>query len=303
MSDVTIAASTDAFERLFTVARDNFTFSNSDSGSFGPFSASYSVALHLDKGSLQLRDDDTIEVRALDVVWDTLKLKLCFNLPGICVGGWCIIPDPWDGCLVGVPRICIGGPICIDPDLSGIVSEISLLRARLKATYFIDPGRDPSWSDLDAKFNGKPNKWRIFIDPVHISVDPIDIPASVANLIEDLVRDAVDNFFPSWVPDWAKDLLLAALGPVLDLIKGLLGIVDDLEDFISDLLGTNFGLLSLIETAVADYFAAKQPIYKFEDPYPILPASGGLIPVLIPIRDLESHVNSKEMIVTANVGA
>jgi hypothetical protein len=182
------------------------------------------------------------------------------------------------------------------------VSEISDVKARLKPVYFVDPARLPSWSDLDAEFNGHPNKWRIFIDPVFVHVDPIDIPATLANVIENLVKDAIENLFPSWLPGWAKDLLLAALGPILDLIKSILGFVDDITDFISDLLGNTFDLLGLIETAVADYFAAQYPIYDFEDPYPILPAGGGLIPVKIPIRDLDSHVNSKEMIVTANVG-
>jgi len=302
MSHITIAASSKAFEKLFNVVRDNFTFAKSDSGSFGPFSASYNVKLHLDNGTVQLNDDDTVEVKNLDIVWDILKVGVCFNLPGFCIGGWCIIPDPWNGCLLGVPEICIGGPICINPNLSGLVSEINDVKARLKPVYFVDPGRDPSWSDLTAEFNGKSNQWKIFIDPVFVSVDPIDIPASVANMIENLVRDAIEDMFPSWVPDWAIDLLMAALGPILDLVKSILGFVDSIEDFISDLLGNTFDLLGLIETAVADYFASKYPIYKFEDPYPILPGSGGLIPVKIPIRQLASHVNSKEMIVTADVG-
>jgi hypothetical protein len=303
MSDITIAASANAFVQLFNVVRDKFTFAKSDTGNFGPFSASYSVKLHLSGGNVQLNDDDTVEVKHVDVVWDILKVQLCFDLPGFCIGGWCIIPDPWNGCLVGVPEICIGGPICINPDLSGLVSEISDVKARLKPVYFIDPARDPSWSDLDAEFNGHPNKWRIFVDPVFVHVDPIDIPATLANVIENLVKDAIENLFPSWLPGWAKDLLLAALGPILDLVKSILGIVDDITDFISDLLGNTFDLLGLIETAVADYFAAQYPIYEFEDPYPILAASGGLIPVKIPIRNLASHVNSREMIVTADVGA
>lgn len=302
MSQITIAASAKAFTKLFDLVRDNFKFAKSGSGNFGPFSASYSIKVHLSGGNVQLNDDDTVEVKNLHVVWDILKVQLCFDLPGFTLGGFCIIPDPWNGCLLGVPEIKIGGPICIGPDLSGLVSQISDLKARLKPVYFVDPARDPSWSDLDAEFNGRPNKWRIFIDPVLVQVDPIDVPATLANIIENLVKDAIKNMLPSWLPGWAKDLLLAALGPILDLLKSILGIVEDITNFIEDLLNNLFGLLGFIETAVADYFAAQYPIYQFEDPYPVLPASGGLIPVKIPIRDLESHVNSKEMIVTANVG-
>jgi hypothetical protein len=301
MKHITIAASSNAFTQMFNVIRNNFTFAKADAKNFGPFSADYSVKMHLSGGSVQLNDDDTVEVKNLLVVWDTLKLKVCFNLPGFCFGGFCLVPDPWNGCLVGVPKICIGGPICLPLDLSGLVSKIKDVKANLNAVYFVDPARDPSWSDLDAEFAGHPNKWRIFLNPVFVHADPIDIPLSIGNIVENLVKDAVRNMIPG--PGWLKDLVLAALGPIFDLIKGILGFVDDITSFISDLLGNQFDLLGAIETAIADYFAAQHPIYEFEDPYPILPASGGLIPVKIPIRNLSSHVNSKEMVVEANIGA
>lgn len=302
MSQITIAASSNAFKQLFNVIENNFTFAKSDGGNFGPFSANYSVKLHLSGGSVQLNDDNTVEVKNVDVVFDILTLNLCLNLPGFCVGGYCLIPDPWNGCLVGIPKICIGGPVCIPIDLSGLVSKISDLKANLVAVYFVDPARDPSWSDLDAEFNGHPNKWRIFLNPVFVHVDPIDVPATLENIIENLIKDAIENTIPG--PGWLKDLLI---GPALDVLESIFGffntIIDDITGFISDLLGNQFDLLGAIETAVADYFAAQNPLYEFEDPYPILPAGGGLIPVKIPIRDLTSTVNSKEMIVEANVGA
>ena len=71
----------------------------------------------------------------------------------------------------------------------------------------------------------------------------------------------------------------------------------------SHLLGNLFDILSPIATAIADYFASKNPIYEFEDPYPVLEGEPGLIPVKIPIRKLDAVVNTDEMIVTANVGA
>jgi hypothetical protein len=301
MSDITIAASANAFTELFNTIRDGFTFSKSDSGSFGPFSASYSVAMHLEGGSIQLNNDDTVEIKHLQIVWDTLKVQVCFNLPGFCIGGWCIIPDPWNGCLVGVPKICIGGPICVPLDLSGLVSEVNDLKANLNPVYYVDPARLPGQSDLDAEFAGHPNKWRIFLNPVFVHVDPIDIPATIANVIENIVKQAIENMFPI-LPGFIVDALLAAIGPILDLVKSLLGIVGEINDWLTDLLMNTFDLLGIIETAIADYFASKTPIYEFEDPYPILDAAPGLIPVKIPIRNLASHVDAQEMIVTADVG-
>jgi hypothetical protein len=302
MSHVTIAASSNAFTQLFHAVRDNFHFSKSDTGAFGPFSASYAIAVHLENGNLALNDDNTIEATHVKVVWDTLKVEVCFDLPGFSIPSFCIVPDPWNGCLVGFPGLSIGGPICAPLDLSGLVSEVSDLKARLVPVYYVDPARLPAWSDLDAEINGHPNKWRIFIDPVLVHVDPINVPATVANILENIVKNAIDNMFPSWVPGWAKDLIWALIGPILDLVKLILGIVGSIEEWLSDLLNNLFDLLGIIETAIADYFAAQYPIYEFEDPYPIMDWSGGLIPVKIPIRNLTAIVNSKEMVVLADVG-
>lgn len=299
MSDITIAASANAFEQLFIALRDSFTFSKSDSANFGPFSASYSIALHLEGGTLTLNDDNTIEVQDIDVVWDTLEVQVCFDLP--CVPSFCVVPDPWNGCLVGFPGFCFGS-ICATIPLNGLVSKISDLKASLAPAYYVDPARLPGWSDLDAEFAGHPNKWRIFIDPEWVNVDPIDIPATVENLLENAVKDAIDNAM-SFLPDWMKDIVWWFLGPILDLVITTLDIVTDVADWLSNLLGNLFGLLAIIETAVADYFASQYPLYEFEDPYPILPGESGLIPVKIPIRNLTATVDSHEMVVLADVGA
>ena len=109
----------------------------------------------------------------------------------------------------------------------------------------------------------------------------------------------------------AKDLIWALIGPVLDFVKSILGIAGSIEDWLSDLLNSVLPryagkpllrLLGAIETAIADYFAAQYPIYELEDPYPILQAGGGLIPVKIPIRNLTASINSKEMVILAEVG-
>ena len=52
MADITIAASAKTFGVLFNLVEAGFTFSKSDSGNFGPFSASYSVKLHLSGGTI-----------------------------------------------------------------------------------------------------------------------------------------------------------------------------------------------------------------------------------------------------------
>lgn len=302
MSHITIAASAKAFQQLFNVVEAGFTLSKSDSGNFGPFSASYSVKLHLSGGNLQLNDDNTIEVQNMDITFDTLDFQLCLDLPGFCIGGFCIVPDPWNGCLVSFPGFCIGGPICADLDLSGLVAQVTDLKANLVANYVIDPARPPGLTDVEAELQNHPNQWEIFINPTNVDVI-IDIPDTIDNILVSAIQNAINNLFPSWLPGWAKDLIWAFLGPIIDLIKGIIGIVGSFADWLENLFNTVFPLIPLIETAIADYFASQNSIYQFDDPYPILPPTATLIPVKIPIRNLMAVVNSKEMIVTADVGA
>jgi hypothetical protein len=308
MSDITIAASAQAFTELFTRLRDNFTFAHKDSGSFAVFSASYAVALHLEKGNVALNNDNTVEVSDLDVVWDTLNLTICFDLPEWRFGGFCMIPTPL-GCLVSFPEFRVGGPVCAPLDLSGLVSKIADVKARLVPRYFVDPARLPAWTDLDAEIAGHPNKWRIFVDPEWVQVDPIDLPASLPNLFERAVRKAINNAIPSWVPGWARDILWAVLGPLVAFVSGLLRIVGDIADFLTglltDALPFGFDLLGVIERAVTDYLASGNPIWWFEDPYPLTKGGPALrpIPVKIPLRDVAALIDSNEMVIHADVGA
>jgi len=299
MSQIALAASAKAFGLMFQVVRDGLHLETSGNTSAGPFTAKWSVAVHLEDGRIRL----TAEVTDLQVVWDPLDLTLCFDLPGVSVGGWCIIPDPFDGCWLSVPTIWIGGTICLDIDLSGLVSEITDLKANLVPKYYTDPARPPGVSDLTAEFLGHSNQWQVFLNPVWVSVDPIDVPATIESVIVNLLEDAIEAEF-SWVPSWAWPYIWDRLGSLLDLFTSILGDIGDVAQSLESLLNNTIDLRGWLETALAHYLASKWPIIQFEDPHPILagnPAHNP-IPVKIPIRNLAAHINSAEMIVTADVG-
>jgi len=316
MSHVTVAASANTVQRMFEVLRDHFTFSSSDSANFGPYSASYAVALHLENGTIELRDDNTVSISGLDVVFDTLQVGIGIDIPELCVGGWCIVPNPLPfgpDCLVDIPRICLfSDNPDINPslDLSGIITMEVSATARPVARYRVNPGRTPDMTYLDAEEASPPvpNQWQIFIVPDEVIVDVFNIPADIAaNLLEQAVTNAINGLLPG--PDFLKDLFRAILGPILDLIRDLLQLPDDIGAWLSDLLSSSFSLLNLIVTAIADYLTNDNPINLFEDPLPILdpdPTSVPgvtLIPVKIPITDMTVRINSQEMILEANVGA
>ena len=306
MSHLTVAASERAVIKLFEFARDQASFSDVDSGDFGPFSAAYAVAAHLEGGTVDLRSDGSIDVRELDIKWDTLSLTLGFDIPEICVGGWCIVPNPFDGCAVRLPEKCVfddDPDVSVTLDLSGIVTSELSFRAAPVIKYHIDPARQSWMTDLDAEDAGVPNEWQLFIDPITIDIDVFDVADMVGDLLENAVDAVIDNLL-GWLPDWAKDLVRAALGPVIDVVRAILDIPDDIEEWVSNLLGVSLGLFDFILTIVADYFAAQFPIYELEDPYPIMDAdpSVPLIPVKLPIRDLAVTITDDEMVLSGNVG-
>jgi len=314
MAHITIAASEKVFKGLFEAIRDNFRFTRSDSGDFGPFNAAYSLEAHLQGGNVDLRADNTVQIKELDIKWDKLDLTLGIDIPEICVGGFCIIPIPFDGCLLEAPKICV---FSADPDISFtlplgglITSEISVT-ASLLMKYATNTARPSGMNDWDAQ-DATPslaNHWQLFIDPKFIDVDIFDIADIVGDLLEKAANAAIDNLL-GFLPDWARDLIKAILGSVIDLIRKILDIPDDIQEWISNLLKVSFGILDFILQLVADYLANKYPIQLIEDPYPILPAANNpnpgaplrVVPVKIPIRDLKVFNDDKEMVLQGNVG-
>lgn len=314
MAHLTIAASEKVFTGLFGAVRDNFLLESSDSRDFGPFTAGYYLKAHLEGGSVDLRADNTVQIKELDIKWDKLDLTLGIDIPEICVGGFCIIPNPFGGCILRAPRVCIFSD---DPDISFtlplgglITSEISVT-ASLLLKYAINPDRPAGMNDWDAQ-DADPslaNHWQLFIDPQFIDVDFFDIADMVGDLLENAINAAVDNLL-GFLPGWARDLVKAIIGSAIDLVRAILDIGDDIQEWISDLLNVSFGIMDFILQLIADYLANKSPIQLIEDPYPILPAADNpnpgapakIVPVKIPIRDLTVYNDDKEMVLQGNVG-
>lgn len=303
MTHFTVAASEAVFRELFNVLRDNFTFSSSDNGNFGPFSASYDLEISLENGQVDLENGNIISIKELDIKWDRLELTLSFNIPEMCVGGFCIIPTPF-GCALRAPRICVfsaNPDITVTLPLSNLITSEISVSANPVAVHRVDPGRTSAMSNLDAEDAGIPNKWQIFLIPRTIDIDPIDIADTVGDLLENTVDAVIDGLL-GWLPGWARDIIRGILGPIIDLIRAILDIPDDISEWISNLLGVSFGVLNLIVTAVSTFLATQFPIQEFEDPFPILPASGILIPVKIPIEKFAVVVNDAEMKIEIDVG-
>lgn len=304
MSDFTVAASEGTFQALFATVRDNTSASTGGSEDAGPFSVDWAAGFRLEGGTVELQADGTVRLSELDVVYDPLRLTFGIDIPEICVGGFCIIPNPFGGCILRAPRICIfqnDPDIAIPIDISGLVTSEISGAFRVRTRYFIDPGRTPAMTDLDAEDAGVPNRWQFLLDPVWLDIDLIDIADTVGNILDQAINNVVDGLL-GWLPGWAKDLIKAILGPIVDLVRAILDIGDDLDEWLSNLLGVSIGLFDFVLTIVADYLANRFPIFEVEDPYPALGYSNGLIPVKIPLRNMAVAIDSDEMTLTADVG-
>jgi len=302
---VTVAVSEATFRRLFEKLRDGLARSTSGARDLGPFSVAWNIGFRLKGGSIDLQADGSVRVSELDIVYDPLDLTLGVDLPEICVGGFCIIPIPFDGCALRAPKICV---FSADPDISlplhlgGLIqSEISGA-FHVRTRYQVDPGRTPAMTDLDAEDAGVPNQWQFLLHPDWLDIDLIDIADTVGNILDAAIDGAVDAVL-GFLPDWALDLVKAILGSAVDLVRTILDIGDDIDEWLSNLLGVSIGLFDFVLTAVTDYLADQRPIFHIEDPYPVLPAKPPLIPVKVPLLNVAVTVNDAEMVLGADIGA
>ena len=304
MAHLTVAVSEDTFRRSWDVLKRNISFEAADSRDFGAFTAGYDVQAHLEGGDIDLRSDNTVHVDELDIKWDRFTVTLGLDIPEVCVGGGCIpIPLLPDLCL---PRVCIFSAdpdISISPDLSAFLSQEISFAGGMAARYFDASLPLPS-PDICAPLRIEPlpdgNQWQLFIDPEWIDVDLFDF----ADIVGDIIDDALTAGVEALLPDGdVLDLLLSIIGSVTDLIRDVLDIGDDLDEWLSDIFNVSFGLTDLIGQLVLEFLGHCNPVYRLDDPLEIMPASNGLIPVRIPIRNLAASVNDVEMILQADVGA
>jgi hypothetical protein len=288
--DLTAAISANAFSKIFAGLVKGFSFACADHGSYGPFSASYNIKAHLEGGSIQLRNNGTIEVSNLEIKWDNLSLNLCVDIPEQCIGGGCIIPNPFDGCILSVPKICVfsdNPDFCLPIDLSGLIASEITFAAGVRVFYGIG--------------SGVTNRWQIVIVPeMPIDLQIIDIADTVGDLFKNLFDAAIDGLLGG-LPDWAKDLLKLGFGTIDDMIRFILDIPDDIGQWLLDVL-TSLGVFDVLLAGVYNYLANNLPALEIDDPFEALGKSGQLIPVMVPIDFIGIKINSNEMTIEGDVG-
>jgi hypothetical protein len=304
MNEIVVAANERAFQQVFDGLRDAFTESGSDSGQFGPFTASYDVKFHLENGTIDLRGDNSVKISELDVVWDKLRVSVGLDIPEWCFGGQCILPTPW-GCAIRLPRLCAFSDdpdIELPLDLSGVVRSELSASASPDIRYFVDPARAAWMDDVDAATANVSNKWQVMLAVGTVDIDLIDIADTVGDLLDDAIDFAVNDLL-GILPDWFRDAVTTVLGSIVDVVRDILDLPDDIQEWISDLLGTSLGLFDFIAQKVAQDLLDGRELLPVADPYPIIGPSAGLIAVSVPVEKFDAFFTDDEMVVTVTVGA
>jgi hypothetical protein len=278
-----------------------FRFTKSGSGSFGPFSASYDVAAHLEGGSFEMRDDGTIVIKELDVKWDKLKLTIGIDIPEYCPfggGDICVLP-PWPSCGFLCADCVTLDPICIfsdNPDISVPIDLGGLITSEVSAS-----GRIESFYGVGS---GTYNRWQIVVVPtLPLDLDIIDIADTAGDLFRNFVQGAIDNFLNSLgVPGWVMSIIDTFLGDIENIIRVVLDIPDDIGEWLLDGI-SQLGIFSGLLNDLYDYLALQIPaVFEIADPREILAQDGILVPVQIPIEFIGISVHSHEMVIEGDVG-
>lgn len=331
----TAAVSEDVVNHLLTFLLDENVTSFGDQAeeNMGSVSVGYDVQGHFELNEIDFRNDpDRIKVDELDIVWDQFEgwVDLEIDIEEICIGGFCIIPNPFGGCAVRAPSTCFFESdtdidIHLPLNLAGIIrSEVSALlaptvnyRDNRGSTDYLEAqierqrrleARPPSETGpLDPP---SVNSWEVSFYPDTLDIDIFDRADIVGDLLEDALSAALDGLLGG-LPDWAKDVLRDTFGSLIDLVRSALDLPDDLGEWFSDLIGVSLDLEGfLIE--VLDQFFIDYPALRIEDPYPILDWEPPLseassetrtIPVKLPIGDLNVDIADTELIINANLGS
>lgn len=299
MGTVQLALSEKSIQKVFKKAIDNFHISKSGSSS-GNFRASYNAGIKLHGGKIDLKNNpDEIKISELDVVYDPLNVKLEVDIPEMCIGGFCIIPNPFGGCILRAPKICIFSK---NPDITIPINLDGLIESEISGAFkpdirFFDNPANAGMNEYQAHANNVQDAWQLFLKINWLDLDLIDISDTVGNILDKIIDNFINGIFGG-LPGWAKDILSWILHGISDIIRGILDIVDDIDEWLSDLLGVSFGLFDFILTEVGNYFLNKFSLYQVETPYPIMP---GNPPVLLPIKKLEADIADTELILKIDI--
>jgi len=305
MPNIAIALSERSVQAMFSRIRQDFRFSDTDEKQLLLYTLEWDLGVRLENGSLEFLSNDSVMLKELDLIYDPLRLVIGVDLPEITIGGQCIAPSPF-GCLLRLPRWSLfseSPDFSIPLDIGGILrSEVSA-KARIRLRRQTENIRPAGMSPHTAHETGLSDHWQVLLDvePVHLKIlDGADI---AGELLDSAIDQAIEQLFAP-LPGWARSAIRSMLGPMKEVIREILELPDDTQEWFEDNIWFILDLPTLIADALLDYYAEEAPLFEIEDPYPIIGGTAEDLPVLVSIENAAVSVHdNKELVVTARIGA
>jgi len=294
MNDLTIAISAGALEDTFGALIEIFSFQFSKSTG-GSVQFSINVQCHFERGQMTLMPPDPasliyqggyFDLSDVVIKWDRLDLGVTVHIPGVNVGGFCLLPTPW-GCAIQIPPTTL-----FDVDITATIPIDNIVDSRLDLG--VAPVPTHVWnSDLQTY------QWLLVPHVVWQELQLLDIADTVADLIDGLITNLVNDAL-GFLPDWAKDIIDELVGGLANLIRGLLSLPTDLQAWLSNLLRVSLDPFDFIVQLVENYFQNDLSLYSLNDPMAVLPKQTtpvALPAVTMPITNVSIDVDATEVVI------
>lgn len=319
MSDVTIQMSERILSQALNLLNQNFVIESSGEEQVNQCLLGYDLRAHLEGGSIHLRDDGSVRLSELDLRWDRLKLFIEFDLVEIELPGGCldlvVSGQVFEFCWEGTP-IFTGNPtVRAEVDLA----EFGAQEFSLSATFAVrewDPSAASAVNGLcDAlrellvdntvikPFPTDRRQWHIHLVPDIPDVDFFDFADVAADEVEEELTDRITELIPEGP---IRDVALVAIGGIAELIRTTLDAQDDIGEWLDETFNMSFGLDNILWDAVLSFFGHCIPIFRIDNPFPMLEPERGdqpRISVKVPIENLSFSSTGHELMITADFGA
>lgn len=344
MASVTIAASVKALNTVLgdLEAKINSLPPITKTGTIGPLSASFQLGFVVSNLANTITLLPTgVNINNLEITYKPLILTISIALPTIQLGGECIVPNPFGGCLVRLPTITIippGTSIDVPIDLSGIFAgsfsgefnitptkQVLLAKGSLTThqAHLTQDTTDEILHNFEQIVSSEipflpssatqaianifvpsvkgnlADKWLFHLTDVWSDLVLIDVGDTTINILDKITSWILSALH---IPSAVQGIVESILQPVFNAIGQALDIGNDITKWLSNLFQTSFGLFNVLESFIANVIFRMWPVFKFEDPYPMIEDNSGLIAVLVPVENVGVAISApQEVVISANI--
>jgi len=290
MADLQLDINKAVFDDVWNKIKSKVRLDLADKLTYRACSISYEVKAHVEGGDIrfnspsQSQPNGSLEIRRIEILWEKISLTFAVDLKKVTVGGQCILYNPiTDECVERLPvRTFFGN----NPDIEFTLPFL--------------PFRSEMSFEATVETYKTAGVWMAKLVPVSIDIDPIDVADTIADLFEKLFRDLLEGILPNG-PIGRQ--IRRILGELVVVMRKVLDWPDELEEYLESILNDDINLTDRVFLkAWLTKELAKHPVLVTPAQYEVLPQSGALSTVSVPITVFDIWFFDKCFRVTADLG-